>query len=183
MTRLPTPIRAAMLLVAFLAISAGALANERAKTADSRIEVTWTNPADFSEAGRDPDFGKGRHDPKEWLTELAKSLKRRADSVLPPGETLKVTFTDIQRAGAYEPWRGPQWNDVRVIKDIYAPEIHLTFTLRDADGKVIREGQRTLRDPAFLSRGTLSSTDPLRFEKRMLDDWVRKEFGTARGKS
>jgi hypothetical protein len=27
-----------------------------------------------------------------------------------------------------------------------------------------------------MQRGALNSTDPLRFEKRMLDDWLRSEF-------
>jgi len=71
-----------------------------------------------------------------------------------------------------------------VIKNIYPPRIDLTFTQTDANGAVVKEGERQLRDPAFMQRGILNSTDPLRFEKRMLDDWLRKEFpgaGDARG--
>ena len=42
-----------------------------------------------------------------------------------------------------------------------------------------KEGERELRDPAFMQRGILNETDPLRFEKRMLDDWLRNEFPDA----
>jgi hypothetical protein len=56
----------------------------------------------------------------------------------------------------------------------------LTFTLHNADGSVALEGTRKLRDAAFLYRGTPSSTDPLRYEKRMLDDWLRRDFATTK---
>ena len=61
------------------------------------------------------------------------------------------------------------------------PSIDLHFTLTAADGTTLSEGQRSLRDPAFLSRGVLySRDDPLRFEKRLLDEWLRREFPQAR---
>lgn len=150
----------------------------------SRVEISWTNPADFSEAKENAGIGLGRQPPDEWLGELAKHLRYRAERVLPQQEHLEVTFTDVQRAGTYEPWRGPRFDDVRIIKDIYPPRIDLTFTLSDGSGGVIKQGTRELRDPSFLQRGRLNETDPLRFEKRMLDDWLRSEFpdaGDARG--
>lgn len=173
------PMKTAPRIAAFLAgvlVAAGAIAADKA--AAPTVEVTWTNPADMSDAKTTPaGTGIGRPTPKEWLGELAKQLKWRAASVLAPGQTLDVKFTDVQRAGIYEPWRGPQWDDIRVIKAQYPPRIDLTFTLRDADGRIVREGERKLRDPAFLQRSAPNHTDALRYEKRLLDDWVRKEFG------
>src|SRR5690242_2917764 len=145
----------------------------------SRVEVNWSNPADFSEAKESYGTGLGRQPPDEWLGELAKHLRYRAERVLPQQEHLDVTFTNIQRAGTYEPWRGPRFQDVRVIKDIYPPRIDLNFTLTDASGAVVKQGTRELRDPSFLQRGRLNENDPLRFEKRMLDDWLRSEFPDA----
>jgi hypothetical protein len=167
----------------FLAISiasaTAAIAAEPQDTSASRIQVTWTNPADFSEAKESYGTGLGRDSPNDWLGELAKHLRYRAERVLPSGENLQVTFTNVQRAGTYEPWRGPRWYDVRIIKDIYPPRIDLKFAVTDASGNVVREGTRELSDPSFLQRGILNETDPLRFEKRMLDDWLRTEFGDA----
>jgi hypothetical protein len=147
--------------------------------AESRIAVDWTNPADFSEAKMSYGTGLGREAPDEWLGNLAKHLRSRADRMLPSGQNLQVTFTNVQRAGIYEPWRGPRLDDVRIIKDLYPPRIDLSFTLTDAAGSVIKQGTRELRDPSFLQRGRLNETDPLRFEKRMLDDWLRREFPNA----
>jgi len=43
---------------------------------------------------------------------------------------------------------------------------------------VLREGTRTLRDPAFLSgSGNRSDAGGLRYEKALLDRWLRKEPG------
>jgi hypothetical protein len=171
-----------VLAIGVASVSAATSA-EQQDAADARVQVTWTNPADFSEAKESNGSGLGREPPDQWLGDLAKHLRYRAERVLPTGQSLQVTFTNVQRAGTYEPWRGPQWDDVRIIKDLYPPRIDLKFTLTDASG-VVREGTRVLRDPSFMQRGLLNESDPLRFEKRMLDDWLRREFpdgGDARG--
>ncbi|HEU4663181.1 MAG TPA: DUF3016 domain-containing protein [Dokdonella sp.] len=144
----------------------------------SRVTVQWTDPHAFSDTRDNPGIRQMR--PEEWLALLATHLERRAERVLPAGERLDVTFTDVDRAGRVEPWRGPEWNDVRIVKDIYPPRIDLRFTVTAADGRVIAEGERKLRDSAFLMRSTPDDSDPLRFEKRLLDDWLRKEFAPAR---
>ena len=85
-------------------------------------------------------------------------------------------ITDVDLAGDFEPWRGPDFTRVRVIRDIYPPRIDLDFRLIGADGRVLREGKRKLRDPGFLTTGAIGpgSTDPLRYEKRMIDRWFAK---------
>ena len=146
----------------------------------ARVSVDWSDPAQFSEVRDNP--GPQRIKPEEWLAQLARYLKIRADAVLPAGQSLNVTFTDIQRAGRFEPWRGAQWDDIRIIKDFYPPRIDLRFTLVAGDGTTLREGTRTLRDPGFLQHDTPRSDDPLRYEKRLLDDWLRREFASPRAR-
>ena len=97
---------------------------------------------------------------------------------LPEGDRLEVTITDIGRAGRYEPWHGVRMQDVRIMRDIYPPSMKLEFRQYGADGRLVAEGARELRDMGYLmGAGTLSgSNDSLRFEKRMIDDWARTEF-------
>ena len=55
----------------------------------------------------------------------------------------------------------------------------MNFTPRTetaADGSVIREGTSRLRDLAYLQHTVPTSTDQLRYDKRMVDDWLRREF-------
>ena len=67
--------------------------------------------------------------------------------------------------------------DVRLIKEIYRPRMTLTFKLVGADGKVIKEGARTLIDSYFMNNVNLiNRDDPLYYDKEMLTTWVRDEF-------
>jgi hypothetical protein len=84
--------------------------------------------------------------------------------------------TQVDLAGDCEPWRGPQFERVRVYRDIYSPRIDLEFRVTDGEGRLVREGQRSLRDLNYLQRALLRPGDPLRFEKDMLRDWFRDEF-------
>lgn len=168
-----SPIRAARRwsIPAALALVCLTAAADEAK---APVNVDWGDPSTFAEVRHNA--CRDRIKPEEWLGQLAQHLQRRAGKVLAVGQHLDVTITDIQRAGACEPWRGPRWDDVRVIKDIYSPRIDLRYTLTTGDGALVRKGEDTLRDAAFLSRATMNREDPLRFEKRMLDDWLRREF-------
>ena len=54
------------------------------------------------------------------------------------------------------------------------------FRRLDADGKVVAEGERKLSDPSYLMGiQPLNDSDPLRYEKRMIDSWVRREFADS----
>ncbi|MBN8480466.1 MAG: DUF3016 domain-containing protein [Xanthomonadales bacterium] len=155
-----------------------ALASTPARAADGeapRITVAWPDVATLSETKEA--HGRGWQRGQAWLEALRKQVVRTAERTLAPDERLDVTFTDIKLAGSFEPWRGPQFDDVRIVKDIYPPRIDLRFVLRSGDGQVIAEGERTLRDPGFLTRSIANANDPLRYEKRMLDEWLRREFG------
>jgi hypothetical protein len=170
-------------LLGFLVLATGLLggcASAPAQTTQpARVQVDWTDPQQFTDVRESPASSPAGRHPEEWLQTLARWLQGRADRSLPQGQHLQVTFTDIKRAGSFEPWRGPQWADIRVIKDIYPPRIDLRFTLTDANGKTLASGERKLTDLAFLARGTINTDDPLRYEKRMLGDWLRTEFGAV----
>ena len=56
------------------------------------------------------------------------------------------------------------------------PRIDLSFQLVAANGAVLKEGSRQLRDFAFMTRSSRSGGDLLSYEKNLIDDWMRKEF-------
>ena len=140
------------------------------------VAVSWSDPADFSEMTR----GQDRIETLRgtWVRDLAGYLRSSATERLQAGETLEVELLDVDRAGDYEPWHGPRGDDIRITRDIYPPRINLRFRHLDAGGQVLAEGERRLSDGGFMSR-TLShrSTDPLRYEKQLLDDWLARELG------
>lgn len=147
----------------------------RSLPAEGPVAVQWTDPAEFTDlkySGNRWAAARGN-----WVFELAEHLREEAEKELPTGERLDVEITDIRRAGMYEPWHGLQMQDVRITRDQYPPRMSLKFRHLGPDGSVIEEGERKLVDSAFLIRGSLfGDSDSLRYEKAMIDRWLRHEF-------
>lgn len=184
--RFPFPTKALLcaLFVLLLAGTASARdvvtdpAKPRALPPSGNVSVQWTDPAQFTEFRTS--LNKRESAEGDWVRQLALYLQQRAEKRLLPGQSLDVTITDIQRAGNYEPWHGIGAQDIRFMRDIYMPRISFDYRLRDAAGNVIEEGSANLRDPGYLQRGTmLGDSDPLRYEKSMIDGWLRRELKPA----
>lgn len=150
----------------------------RALPMQGQVQVSWSDPAQFTDlraSGNRREAARGT-----WVEDLASYLRDTAQKMLPPGQQLDVRITDIRRAGLYEPWHGPRMQDIRVIRDHYPPRMDLQFTLTGSDGKVLAEGERKLVDSGFMMRSPLfSNNDPLRFEKTMINDWLKRELAKA----
>ncbi|MBS0569546.1 MAG: DUF3016 domain-containing protein [Proteobacteria bacterium] len=159
--------------VLLLLLAAGAVAAQGAQ--DARVDVHWAANDKLSEVRENP-FQRGILKPAQWQRTLGDFLRQRAARLLPADQRLEVTITDIKLAGDFEPWRGPQLNDVRFMRDIYPPRIDLHFRLTDASGATLREGSAKLRDLAYLQRTLPDESDPLRYDKRLLGDWLSREF-------
>lgn len=176
----------ALLLTALVALAVAAPAVAAPKTvtdptlprsvpADGgAVSVSWTDPAKFSELK----YSGNRWESKRgnWVVTLAEHLRDESAKRLARGQTLQVTITDIERAGRYEPTVRPGLDDIRIVKDIYPPRMTFNFTLKGPDGQVLAEGERKLVDHGFLNGSSISNNDNLRYEKRMIDDWARREF-------
>ena len=164
-------------LAGLAAISAAVAADAPAKT-DARVEIVFVQPEKFTDV-RDAyvasDVGR-----QGILDQIRDYLVSRANVYIPAGQKLTVTFTDIDLAGDFEPWRGSEGMDVRIVKDIYPPKMDLEFKLTGADGVVIKEGKRQLRDLMFMSKLSINRNDTLRFEKALLDDWLKSDFPKAK---
>lgn len=141
-------------------------------------EIVFLEPKKYTDV-KDTDMGD--HERTTYLDQLRDHLRDQARYFVPEGHKLQVTFLDIDMAGEFEPWRGPRFSDVRIVKDIYPPRITLAFQLTDREGNVVSKGQRELRDLSFLMKlGTGFASDPMRHEKALLDDWLRNEFPRVR---
>lgn len=141
----------------------------------NQVDVAFDQPEKFTDV-RDSYTGtdKGRDG---LLGLLKEHLQQRAPRYLPEGQKLSVTFTDVDLAGDYEPWRGVNFHDVRIVKDIYPPRLNFTYKVTDASGAVVKEGSEKLVELAFqMSASPMSSQDSLRYEKAMLDNWLRDTF-------
>lgn len=167
-------------ILACALLAAGATLGMPARAAGApagNVTVTYEHPDQFTEARKVRALAPSRRD-TGYLDTLKTWLTARAGKILPPGEHLAIVVTDIDRAGSFEPWLGPRMQDVRIIKDIYPPRIDLRFRLTAADGTVLREGTRKLRDPGFMyDTPSLPGSGNLRYEKALLERWLAKGPG------
>lgn len=155
---------------------AGAL--RAADEAKPRAEVVFSHPEKFTDV-KDAYMGteKGRD---AYLGLLREHIVKEAARQIPEGQLLSVMVTDVDLAGDFEPGRNPEAQDIRRIKEIYPPRIDLYFKLTDASGKILKEGTRKLRDMNFMMNLSLNTTDPLRYENKLIDDWMRADFPRAK---
>jgi hypothetical protein len=142
-----------------------------APKANNSTEVVFDHPEKFTDVkdGTIP-TDKGRD---AILGLIREFIVSRASQEMPDGYHLKITFTDIDLAGDFEPWRGPNWEDVRIVKPIYPPAFKFTYLVTDKTGAVIKQGSEDIRDLTFQERIAFPPDDPLRFDKDVLNDWIR----------
>ncbi|HET7268775.1 MAG TPA: DUF3016 domain-containing protein [Oleiagrimonas sp.] len=170
----------AILVLAFATTSAATAAQSAGKTdqskASDRVTVNFQKPHEFTEShligfGFGHDFDHGN-----YMEKLRAFLVEKTTPMLEDGQHLTITFTDIRLAGGFEPWHGPQWADVRVMRDIYPPRFHFTFTLTGPDGKTLRHGKLKLIGLGYLQSAppAVGGTDSLRYSKQVLYRWLRR---------
>ena len=151
----------------FAATLCVAFATPQAHAAGS-VEVQWLKPDTYADAGRSSvDRERVMKSLSEHLQELGKQL--------PDGQLLKLDVTDLNLAGAIEPFR---WHDLRVLRGRADwPQMSLRYTLT-ADGRTLKSGDAQLQDMGYMFYNSASlRQEDLGYEKRMVEQWFKAEFG------
>lgn len=139
--------------------------------AQADVQVNFVRPESFSDTKDNNGFRQ-----PEVLKDLQAHLVSQFEKRL-PGRDVRIDVTDVDLAGEVEPfvWRG-QW--LRVMRSVTSPSIELSYQVLDG-GKVVQEGKTRLRDMNYQDGfNAYSSGDTLRYEKRMIDRWIQREFAT-----
>jgi hypothetical protein len=158
-------------------LAASAVTVSLSAPAGADVRVTFEHPERFTDASLSG--GLATHPDAAVLTGVASQLQRLGGAYLPPGQNLTVTVLDIDLAGQYEPWQMGA-SHVRFMRGVTWPKMKVRWTLANR-GKVIARGDETISDQTYqMSAAGLSSSDPLKYEKNMLDDWFRDRFVRAR---
>jgi hypothetical protein len=138
-----------------------------ATTVSAATTVNFVKPENFV----DMPFSKVE---KQRVMDDLQAYIAKLGTKLPAGQDLKVDITDIDLAGREEPfYRGRP--DMRVLRGgADWPMIELHYRI-EAEGKVVKEGDSRLADLNYLRQfNGVRSTDSLRFEKRLLEDWFKE---------
>ena len=161
--------------IAFLLL-AGCAAAAPVDESISRISVAFIEPEKFTDARR------AELEPTSTgiVGELQKFIITAGVRYLPENMKLNIRITDIDLAGDFELFRGPQADQVRITKGLYPLRIALYFELLNSTGKVIKTGKRDLTDIDYQLRVVYPREDYLRYEKELLHDWLRDEFAHSK---
>jgi len=161
-------------LCVVLGITAACTLRADVAPAAPRTDVIFDHPEKYADIrDRDVPTEKGK---AEILKNISDHLVQQTASAIPEGYKLTITFTDVRLAGDFEPWHGPQCDEIRIIKDIYPPEFKFTYLVTDPSGNVVRKGSEDIRDINFLTRPLSDPRDSLGYEKDILDEWAHSSL-------
>jgi hypothetical protein len=137
--------------------------------AHADVKVDFVNPEKFSDIRDNTGFTD-----KAVLKDIEAYLVAQFGKRM-PGRDVHISVTDVNLAGEIEPVGGmARW--LRVMRTITSPSMELTYEIRDGE-KVVQQGMSKLRDIDYQNGfSSLSSSDPLRYEKHMMDRWMDREF-------
>ena len=134
------------------------------------VTVSFVNAPGFSDAGAT------RWDEGADLRALARHLEALGQRHLPPEQVLRVEILDVDLAGTVRPSR-QAGRDLRIVRGgADWPRISLRYTL-EVSGKPLLSGEEWLADMNY-SHGFVGDrgSDPLHYEKNMLDVWFKARF-------
>jgi hypothetical protein len=148
----------------------------RAQEDPQRVVVTIEHPETYTDAAL---YGeRGRNPRMPAMDGIRKHIEGLAARRLPAGQKLTVDVLDIDLAGRFEPMRALA-ADVRILRDTDWPRIRLRYTL-EGNGVVRSSREETLIDQSFRTHAAFyAPTDPLRYEKAMLDDWFGSRIAST----
>ncbi|WP_076412060.1 DUF3016 domain-containing protein [Shewanella sp. UCD-KL12] len=155
-------------------LSGSAVADEVVETPITEqgvVKITWQDPKSFRDVKAASDI-QSRYEQRTFES-LTKSLDKEASKLLKPEQKLEMIVTDLDLAGDVRPTFGATMNDIRVIKDIYPPRITFSYSILEGD-KVIMVGDEKLTDMGFMHTTGRMNDKPLRFEEKLLADWLKK---------
>jgi hypothetical protein len=141
-----------------------------AGSASAAVTVNYVEPDKFSDL---PFVPWEREDTLKTFTEHF----TRLGNSLPPGQDLRIEVLDIDLAGRAIP-SVRAGRDMRVLRgQADWPRMQFRYVI-EQNGQVLKSGEAQLSSMNYLDQHTrYFDSEPLRYEKQMIDDWFEKNIG------
>jgi hypothetical protein len=140
-----------------------------AASAGGVVNVTFVDPDKFYDAGN------SKIDVPANLKAIEEHLQGLGRRYLPDGQVLNITVLDVDLAGYTRITRSGQMVRLAISLADY-PKFTVHYSVL-ADGQQIKSGDEVVTDMDYNRNGqSYAQWDPLRIEKRTLDDWFRVRF-------
>ncbi len=144
---------------------------ENPVTEQGVVKIEWQDPKSFRDVKAVGDI-QSRYEKRSFET-LTKNLNKEASKTLKSEQKLEMLVTDLDLAGDVRPTFGATMNDIRLVEELYPPRITFSYKILEGD-KVIMAGDEKLTDMGFMQRVGRASDKPMRYESKMLTDWLKK---------
>jgi hypothetical protein len=146
--------------------------------AQATVEINWDKPKKYTDVR--PTNESRKRFRESTFKRINQYLEKLAQN-LPDDTKLMMKVTNLDLAGQVWPAShvglGHSASDVRVIKQIDIPRINFSYQLLASTGEIIQQADVKLKDMSFLDRANRSfKSEPLRYEKNMLQRWFKQEF-------
>lgn len=137
------------------------------------LSVVFLHPQKYVDAGYSRPFAS-EAERAAVQRDIEQHFQRLAERHLAVGDSLKIEVLDIDLAGHFEPLGLRNGTDLRVVRGVTWPRIKLRYVF-SRGGQVVARGEEQVSDKSFLMGGNrYPSSDRLRYEKAMLDDWFER---------
>lgn len=151
--------------------------NKESKQSQTGIKVEWSDFNDYRDV-------RAASEPRgTFHKRVKKSFEKFFNNYskeLSEDQSLSIKIIDLDLAGHVE--LGSTY-DIRVMKDIHFPRMDFRYTLTDADGKVLKEGEANLKDMNYLyhdrSWKRARYKEGFYYEKRMFREWFEETLGKS----
>jgi hypothetical protein len=154
--------------------AAGALAMMVSAPAIASVSVAFVEPEHYTDL-RQHDFSYGSRQRETILNRLRAHFEKLGARHLSENQSLSIEVLNIDLAGRYEPFLFDNY-DGRLVDRVTWPSMTMRYVFTE-NGSEVMSAEERVADMSFLENRTIRySTDSLRFEKQMLDDWFVKRF-------
>jgi hypothetical protein len=134
------------------------------------VKVSFARQSGYTDAGQSP------WDEQATIEALAKHLRTLGQRLLPADQVLKIEVLDVDLAGAVRPSRRAG-QPLRIVNGgADGPRIKLRYAL-ETPGQALLSGEESVTDMDYAhGLGASRASEPLRYEKHMLDTWFKARF-------
>jgi hypothetical protein len=132
-------------------------------------KVTWQEPEKYSDIRPS---NESRDSFRERVFSEFNQIFSNLAKKLPDGYEMQVAVTDLDLAGDVNGMYSRLGRDIRVIKELYWPQMSFSYILKNEKGETVSSAKEHLKDMNFMTRaGMHSNGNSFEYEEKMLSDW------------
>jgi hypothetical protein len=145
--------------------------------ASAAVSVEWIAPETY----RDAYSSSSKTDKSRQiaLDDFQSFIVKEASTVIKASDNLKISVTQLDMTGEYEPW-SMNHRDVRMMKSPYFGYIAFKYSLTDASGKVIKEGEEQLTNQMLTPIDLRDKDERDPYLRETLRNWIHSTFHASK---